>query len=491
MKRVFALILTPLMIAWAASAKAQAPQQSEIDQLKAQVEILKTQQASSQHLIESLEKKIEAIETPQPTAVSGQTAATQTKTAEAQRPITVPVSDRAPELQSRELFSDPRIAAPRIDNVPLSGDLEGFFRIGDTSTVIRPGGYARVDLIHDFRLPGNPDLFVTSTLPLGPVPSANSTNVHTRQSRVNLEIRRPTALGELRVFYENDFFGAGPDIFHLRHLYGQVGNLLAGKTFSTFMDVDSFPDTLDFEGPNALVNVAQPQIRFTLPLTKANSLAFSVEKPTTDINVTNPINQTEVATPTTPVPDFVVRYRYEVPRGHVQFGTVLRSVGGFLPTNNGFISKHVLGWGLNLTGAVQVFEKDSILFQGAYGEGIGRYIQDLNGLGADSALNSSNQLVATPAYATFIAYQHKWNKNWRSTGSYGYVHLQEEFGHPHTFFDKSHYGSFNLIWNVATLNLGAEYLYGLLEAKDGRRGYGSRLQFSMQYNFFKWERNTE
>ena len=485
MKHKFTLLFTPLLLC-GSSALAQT-QQSEIDQLKAQVELLKQQQMRSLALIESLEKKIEAIQNPQAAAISAQPMAS-----EVQRPpIAAPVSERTPGTQTRDLFTDDRIAVPRIDNVPLNPDMEGFFRIGDTPTIMRFGGYARVDVIHDFKLPGNSDAFVTSALPLEPVPSANSTNVQARQSRINIEIRRPTRLGDLRVFYENDFFGAGPEIFHLRHLYGQVSNILAGWTDSAFTDVDSFPDTLDFEGPNALVYVVQPQIRYTLPLTKTNSLAVSVEKPTTDINITNPTNKSEVATPTTPSPDVVLRYRYEVPKGHVQFATVLRSVGGFVAsgTPSGFTSKHVLGWGFNLTGAVQTLKRDSILFQGAYGNGIARYIQDLTGLGADAALNASNHLEATPALGTFIAYQHAWNRQWRSTGSYGYVHLREEAGQPASFFHKSHYASFNLNWNpYASLNVGAEYLYGMLDAKDGNRGRGSRLQLSLQYNFFGWER---
>jgi hypothetical protein len=122
-----------------------------------------------------------------------------------------------------------------------------------------------------------------------------------------------------------------------------------------------------------------------------------------------------------------------------------------------------------------------------HGEGIGRYIEDLTGLGADAALKSSQQLVATPAVGTFAAYQHDWNTKLRSTVTYGYVNLENQASQVPTLFHQSHYAAGNLIWNpVGNFDFGAEYLYGELEAKDGDKGYGSRIQVSMKYDFYKW-----
>jgi DcaP outer membrane protein len=501
MKSRFPLVSCLLLLSLGARALGQPSQDPErrdpeIAQLRAQVETLKQQQIQSMNMIESLVKKIDALEASRAVAaapmppVPSPVSSVQPQTSQ----ITAPASDRSPELQQRDLFSENRIAAPRIDNVPLDSDMEGFFRLGDSPTLMRLGGYAKVDFIHDFKLPGNPDIFITSSFPLEPVPAANSSNVHARQSRFRTEILRPTPYGALRVYYENDFFGAGDTIFHLRHFYGQVSNLLVGWTYSAFMDADSLPDTVDFEGPGGAIFMAQPQFRYTLPVTKANSFAFSVEKPTTDIYITNPVHTDTTATPTTPIPDFVVRYRYEAPKGHVQLGTVLRSVGGFAPadTSTGFISRHVFGWGVNLSGALQTIGEDSILFQGAYGDGIGRYIQDLTSLGADASLNASNHLEATPALGTFISYQHYWNHALRSTGTYGYAHVQTQAGQSATFYHKTNYGSFNFIWNpFGSFNLGAEYMYGNLTVNDGDRGFGSRLQLSMQYDLFHWNKTSQ
>jgi hypothetical protein len=517
MQRKMDLIIVVFMaVLLGRPALTQMPPQSDIDELKSEIALLKQRQADSERMIDALEKKINAMETirtvqPAP-AVQDQaspavlaraalvvpynnTAGLQTMPAQAQPeppqrpPISGPVSDRAPNMQPRDVLSEDRDAVARIDNVPLDPEMSGFFRLGDSQTLMRLGGYAKLDVIHDFKLPGDPDLFITSALPLQPVPPANSTSLHIRQSRFNMEIRRPTSIGDLRVLYENDFFGSSPTNFHLRHLYGQLRNVLVGWTDTTFMDADSLPDTLDFEGPGSIVFISQPQFRYTWPLTKANSLAFGVEKPISDVNITNPARPNVAVTPTTPIPDFVIRYRYETEKGHLQAATVLRSVGGSASsteTEGIYATKHVFGWGENISGAVKTFTRDSFLFQGAYGNGMGRYFEDLTGLGADAAVNNG-KLVATPAFGTFGAYQHYWTDTLRSSAIYGYLILQREQSQDPAFFHQSRYSAGNLIWNPAgNLHIGLEYIYGRLISKDDIHGYGSRLQMSMQYDFYKW-----
>jgi hypothetical protein len=476
-------------------AVAQTPSMAELADLKAQIAALKDQQTHSLQVIELLEKRLDAIERTESPAPPAAKAPSQPAAAAAQPPQTG-ASTAAPQMQRRDLYSQNREAAARIDNEPLDPELIGFFRLGDTPTLLRFGGYAKVDLIHDFKLPGDPDAFITSLLPLQPVPPANSTNIHIRQSRLSAEIRRPGAFGPFRGYFEGDFFGAGPRIFNLRQFYGQVHNILGGWSYSTFMDIDSFPDTVDYEGPGGGVFTTQPQVRYTWPVTKANSIAFSAEKPTAEIDITNPnFPGVELATSTTPIPDFVVRYRYEVERGHVQFGSLFRSVGAAaaVPTTDSAITAHVFGWGFNLSGSWQTYGEDSILFQGAYGHGIGRYIQDLTGLGADASVNASKHLEATPAAGTFIAYQHYWKSPaWRSSATYGYAEVQNQFGQAPTFYHQTNYVSGNLIFNPrGSVNIGAEYIYGNLTAKDGTRGFGSRLQIGLQYDLFQWEKPKE
>jgi hypothetical protein len=72
-------------------------------------------------------------------------------------------------------------------------------------------------------------------------------------------------------------------------LYGQAWNLLVGQTFSNFMDIDAFPDVVDYEGPNGLVNKRQPQIRYTQPFFDTKlQLALRSNNPTSKLTQTTP-----------------------------------------------------------------------------------------------------------------------------------------------------------------------------------------------------------
>ena len=61
-------------------------------------------------------------------------------------------------------------ADPRVDNAPFDPQLRGFLRLPGTNTMLRLGGFARTDLIHDFTPAGNTAKFVTSSIPTGPNP---------------------------------------------------------------------------------------------------------------------------------------------------------------------------------------------------------------------------------------------------------------------------------------------------------------------------------
>lgn len=66
----------------------------------------------------------------------------------------------------------------------------------------------------------------------------------------------PTPLGDLDTHVEVDFYGADGNEsvsnshgLRLRHTYFSVGCLLAGHTWTYFMNPAALPETLDFGGP--------------------------------------------------------------------------------------------------------------------------------------------------------------------------------------------------------------------------------------------------
>ena len=53
----------------------------------------------------------------------------------------------------------------------------------------------------------------------------------------------------------------------------------AGQTYSNFMDIDVFPNTIDYWGPSGMVFVRNPQLRITPWSQDGMGLSFSLEAP--------------------------------------------------------------------------------------------------------------------------------------------------------------------------------------------------------------------
>ncbi|HEX5113413.1 MAG TPA: DcaP family trimeric outer membrane transporter, partial [Saprospiraceae bacterium] len=69
-----------------------------------------------------------------------------------------------------------------------------------------------------------------------------------RQTRLGFKNYFDTPLGELKTQFEFEMFGTGVDAgqttIRLRHAYGELGKFGAGQTWSPFMDIDVFPNTV-------------------------------------------------------------------------------------------------------------------------------------------------------------------------------------------------------------------------------------------------------
>ena len=91
--------------------------------------------------------------------------------------------------------------------------------------------------------------------------------------------------------FEFDLFGTGVDAgqttFRLRHAYGEWGQILAGQTNSLFMDIDVFPNTIDYWGPSGMVFYRNVQIRWTPFKTDNSHFSIAIERPGNDIDPGN------------------------------------------------------------------------------------------------------------------------------------------------------------------------------------------------------------
>ncbi len=385
-----------------------------------------------------------------------------------------------PVLPQRDSVADPSTAASRPDSAagPTDPDLKGFFAIPGTDTVIRIGGYAKLDAIADSRAAGE-DQFIPSSMPVGGSHrDVSNFNIHAKQTRFSFEARRPTTHGNLRFYLENDFFGSSDGYeFRLRHAYGQLGNTYAGYGYSSFMDPDSLPDTLDFAGPGGAGYLLVAGIHHSFTMGKGNTLTVAAEDPKTEL-----AGASDERAAVNRLPDVTVTARMERDWGHLQVGAVARSLAY---DGDGERDRRMAG-GLQLSGSASVGERDLLLFGALGGRGLSRYTADLTGSGLDAVVGADGRLDALDLHGGFVGYTHYWSELWRSNLIFGQLTLERNAALAADAFRQSRYGVFNLIWSPApSWTMGMELLYGRLEQQGGARGDTVRVQGSLQYNFIK------
>jgi len=468
-----------------ARALAQSDSNQKVQELQKQLDELRKQMSQLQAQLGELESK-----TAEAAALAEAQSGKQEGTIQANKPpLQGQTSKQVGEATATyNTFSEDTTAAARFNNVPLDPKYRGFFRLPGTETILKIGGYFKTDLIYDLKPAGNPAAFVPSSIPIPTVVGVNNANVSIQPTRLSLDFRVPSAqLEEVRFYVEADMFGTNTTTPRLRHAYAQARNVLIGQTFSNFMDPDGFPDTLDFQGPNGMVSLRNPQLRYGFALSPSTTFYISVEKPSSDVIFKTPQFTDQ---PNAPSPDGALRLRQEFERGHFQVAGVFRSIGAFLPNGK---TDSVFGWGVNTSLGFESFGRDNVIFAVAAGHGISRYIQDTSGLGIDAepASGVTPHLQATPAVGVTASYQHYWLRKLRSSAVYSYAGVHNtvlfDAAEPTTYNHATYLGS-NLIWNpYGSFNVGAEFLYGWAMDQNGLKANAPRIQFSAKYSFVKVE----
>jgi hypothetical protein len=480
-----------LSLAVAASLPARA-QNSDLDDLKAQLKAMQKTMEEMQKKIDQLEKEKTAQPPPAPTPAPTPTPAPGATALEKESPSVQTLEKiaegqqvgHASPITPRENLNDQQDAAQRPGDLTLDPKYRGFIPVPNTPVLVKFNAKPRVDMTSDTKDSGNPDRFVTAQIPVkgqADFGGSEQFNVNARGSQLRVDVRAPELAGNLRFYYQNDFFGSGSGMsYRLQQMYGQFFNITAGFTYSCFEDPDAWPDTVDFEGPNSAIFARRALVRYMLPLSEAWQLNFGVEAPGAELDGSGTPSGVSAQNP---APDGTMNVRWEDAKlGHVQLGGVLRDIGA---RGEGVGNQSVLGWGLNLSGSINVLERDSVQGQLTYGEGIFRYIND-DFVNNDAAFNTSGDLKAIPCFTAMAGYTHRWSDQFRSTGSFGYVHLDPTTPQGPDAYRRTYYGSLNLVWQARKkLSVGLEGLYGRKEVQSGEFGDVWRVQLGLVYSLFE------
>ncbi|HEY2774934.1 MAG TPA: DcaP family trimeric outer membrane transporter [Candidatus Binatia bacterium] len=463
---------------------ATAASDPQIDELKAEIRVLMQR-------VDQLEK-----EKAHPPAAAP--APTPVATPSAKAPVAVPgggpgiatvqapvVEGPASPIAPRDAFNDQQQAAPRPDDLTLDPKYLGFIAVPNTPVMIKFNAKPRVDATYDNKNAGDDDRFVTAKIPVtgDPAKGGDGTfNINAKGSQLRVDVRAPSVAGSPRFYYENDFFGSGGGEFNyrVRHLYGQIYNIIVGQTYSVFEDPDIWPDTLDYEGPSSAIFARRPLIRYQYRFDDQWQVNLGLEQPSSEIDTTN--QNDSAASGHSQAPDGGFNVRWESASiGHVQLATMFRDLGVTGPV----VGNHTaFGWGLNLTGGFNTFGRDSVQTELTYGQGIFHFVND-NFANLDAAFDRSGNLQPLPYFGVMLGYTHHWSELLRTTLSYGFTDVDNAFSQDGDAYHQAHYASVNLMWQIRKrLTVGLEELYGYKKTNDGSEGDVFRTQLGLVYSIF-------
>jgi hypothetical protein len=318
-----------------------------------------------------------------------------------------------------------------------------------------------------------------------------------RQTRFGLKTTTPTDKGDLFTQFEWEMFGTGADAgqttLRLRHAYGQLGKWGAGQTWSPFMDIDVFPNTLEYWGPNGMVFFRNVQIRY-MPIQGDTRMTIALERPgaSGDGGIYSEIDALNDIQARFPLPDLSAEYRVGRGWGYVELAGMLRYIKWEdAGTDSLDLAGDAVGWGLNLSSNLKIGESDVARLQVVYGEGIENYMNDATvDIGIKS--NPGNATtpvkgVALPVLGIVAFLDHSWNESFSSSVGYSMLDIDNSNGQAGDAFSRGQYAVGNLLYYPAPkVTTGIEVQYGKRENfTDGFTSDDVKIQVSFKYNYSK------
>ena len=262
------------------------------------------------------------------------------------------------------------------------------------------------------------------------------------------------------------------------------------------MDIDLFPNSLEYWGPNGMVFFRNVQFRW-MPVRGNSRLTFAVERPgaSADQGIYQDRIELKDIKPKFDMPDFSMEARMAREWGYIEAAAMFRKISwvdlNATPAHD--LSGDVFGWGLNVSSNVKLgrAKKDTGRFQVVYGHGIENYMNDAPvDVGIKNNLSNPHTPVLgvpLPVLGVVAFLDHTWSERFTSTGGYSLVNIENSNAQNASDFHQGHYALTDLIYYpVKNVLMGGEFQFGRrINYKDGFNYNDYKLQVSFKYNFSK------
>lgn len=363
-----------------------------------------------------------------------------------------------------------------------AGDLPGSFKLPGSDTSVKPYGFVRGDVMHDLKGTAPSDNF--NNLPAQPLDNSGAPTGKTKftaeLTRLGIRTSTPTPNGAIVTRFEGDFYSycsgslngnaCNRDRLRIRHAYGEYNGLLVGQTFSTFMDADTLPETVDIIGPIGAPARRRAQLRYTYALDKSARIAIAAEEP-----------RPSSAGVAAKEPDFVLRADKSFSD---TLSTNLRLISHETRSAAGYRKR---GYGAGLGVNFAPTNADTVLLQLSYVEGNGDIMWGSNG-----DADNGKQILLDRSANLNIGWTHVLNAQWRVNTVFGATNSRSDAAFGAAYGASGQSGAnktlrqahLNAIFTpVKNVDLGAEYTHGERRTYAGETGTMSRLGFMGKYSF--------
>jgi outer membrane murein-binding lipoprotein Lpp len=318
-----------------------------------------------------------------------------------------------------------------------------------------------------------------------------------RQTRFGVKALTPTTFGDLKTIFEFELFGTGVDTgqttFRLRHAYGELGHFGAGQTWSPFMDIDVFPNSVEYWGPSGMVFFRNVQVRW-MPLQGESNVVIALERPgaSADGGVYSDRIELQAVKPQFKWPDLSGHVRVARKWGYVQFGAIFRKIA-WVDTNptGPNLSGTAYGWGVNISSNLKFSKNNVGKLQVVYGAGIENYMND-SPVDIATKNNFSNLTkpisgVSLPVLGVVAFLDHNWNEHFTSSAGYSLVNIANSNAQVPSDFHQGGYALGNLLYHpTKRVTMGGEFQFGRrVNFSDPFNVNDYRIQVSFKYDWSK------
>ena len=218
------------------------------------------------------------------------------------------------------------------------------------------------------------------------------------------------------------------------------------------MDIDVFPNSLEYWGPTGMVFFRNVQVRY-MPIKGDTRLTLALERPgaSGDGGVYADRVELQNIRPRFPLPDFSAEYRRAATWGYVEAAGILRLIKWDDVLDDQFdLSGDGTGWGINLSSNVKASANDTLRLQFVIGEGIQNYMND-SPVDVGIVNNPGNPVQpilgkTVPIIGIVAFLDHNWNKEFSSAIGYSMQDNDNREAQAPDAFRRGHYALGNLLY---------------------------------------------